>query len=152
MNHSDALPTTAQIRLDRSRDFAEVVGRIWLAAIFLISGIGKIGAYSDTVAYMRSAGLSGELLPLVIVAEILGAMAIIVGYQTRITAFLLAGFTLIAGLVFHQNVGDPNQATHLLKNVAIAGGFLVLTFHGAGAYSLDQRLVKNHALSDEKNA
>jgi putative oxidoreductase len=122
--------------------FSELAGRIFLAAIFLISGLGKIGAYSGTAAYMASVGVPGALLPAVIATEVLGAIAIIVGWKTRISAFLLAGFTLFAGLVFHSNFGDQIQMIMFLKNVAIAGGFLLLAANGAGSLSLDRRLAK----------
>ena len=88
-------------------------------------------------------GVPGALLPLVILLEVGGAIAIIVGWQTRITAFLLAGFTLLAGLIFHSNFADQMQMIMFMKNVAIAGGFLVLVAHGAGALSVDNRLA-NH--------
>lgn len=121
---------------------SELAGRVLLAAIFLISGLGKIGAYSATAAYMASVGVPGALLPAVIAAEILGAIAIIVGWKTRISALLLAGFTLLAGLVFHSDFGDQIQMIMFLKNVAIAGGFLLLVVNGAGALSLDRRFEK----------
>lgn len=122
--------------------FSELAGRIFLAAIFLISGLGKIGAYAGTAAYMASVGVPGALLPAVIAVEVLGAIAIIVGWKTRITAFLLAGFTLLSGVLFHSNFGDQVQMIMFLKNVAITGGFLLLVANGAGALSLDRRLAK----------
>ena len=122
--------------------FSELAGRIFLAAIFLISGLGKIGAYAGTAAYMASAGVPGALLPAVIALEVLGAIAIIVGWKTRITALLLAGFTLLSGVLFHSNFGDQVQMIMFLKNVAITGGFLLLVANGAGALSLDRRLAK----------
>ena len=122
--------------------FSELAGRTFLAAIFLISGLGKLGAYAGTAAYMDSVGVPGALLPAVIAAEVLGAIAIIVGWKTRITALALAGFTLLSGLLFHSNFGDPVQMIMFLKNVAITGGFLLLAANGAGALSLDRRLAK----------
>lgn len=119
---------------------AEVIGRVLLAAIFLISGIGKISAYAGTAGYMASMGVPGALLPLVIATEVLGALAIIVGYRTRVTAFLLAGFTMLAALIFHHNLGDQIQMIMFLKNVAITGGFLLLVVHGAGRWSLDRKV------------
>ena len=118
---------------------AELLGRIMLAAIFLLSGIGKISAYAGTAGYMASMGVPGALLPLVIATEVLGGIAIIVGYRTRITAFLLAGFTLLAALIFHHNLGDQIQMIMFLKNVAITGAFLLLVVHGAGSWSLDHK-------------
>ena len=91
---------------------------------------------------MASAGVPGALLPAVIAVEVLGAIAIIVGWKTRITALLLAGFTLLSGVLFHSNFGDQVQMIMFLKNVAITGGFLLLVANGAGALSLDRRLAK----------
>lgn len=91
------------------QNVAELTGRVLLAAIFLITGVAKIGAYAGTVAYMASLGVPGALLPPVIATEVLGAIAIIVGWKTRVTALLLAGFTLLAGLIFHRNLGDQIQ-------------------------------------------
>lgn len=121
---------------------AELAGRVFLAAVFLISGLGKIGAYTGTAAYMASVGVPGALLPLVIASEVLGALAIIIGWKTRVAAFLLAGFTLLSALIFHSNFADQIQLIMFLKNIAIAGGFLLLVASGAGAFSLDRRSAK----------
>lgn len=118
---------------------ADLTGRIFIAAIFLESGIGKIGGYAGTQGYMESAGVPGMLLPAVIALEIVGAIAIIVGYRTQLVAVLLAGFSLLSALLFHADFGDQMQFISLMKNVAIAGGFLVLAARGAGAWSLDAR-------------
>jgi len=122
-----------------SGTLAELGGRVFLAAIFLLSGLGKIGAYAGTAAYMASMGVPGALLPLVIATEVLGAIAIIIGWRTRIVAFLLAGFTLLSGVIFHSNFADQIQMIMFMKNLAITGGFLLLVAHGAGAWSLDRR-------------
>ena len=117
----------------------ELTGRILLASLFLAAGLSKIGAYAGTVGYMQSVGLPGALLPLVIGLEVLGALALILGFQTRVAAFLLAGFSLVSALVFHSNFGDAMQQILFLKNVSIAGGLLLLVAHGAGPLSIDQR-------------
>jgi putative oxidoreductase len=132
----DASPAGGESSVQR---FAELAARVLLAALFLISGLGKIGEYQATAAVMVSAGVPGELLPIVIALEILGALALIVGWKTRIVSFLLAGFTLLAGVIFHGNLGDPQNQVHLLKNLSIAGGFLLLTVNGAGPLSVDRR-------------
>ena len=119
--------------------FAEFTGRSFLAAIFLISGLGKIGHYAGTQAYMASAGVPGQLLFLVIALEVLGALAIVVGWHTRLVALALAGFSLLAALLFHVNFQEQIQVILFLKNIAIAGGFLLLFVHGAGPWSLDAR-------------
>jgi len=125
------------------KNVVDLVGRILLATIFLLSGINKIGGYAATAGYMAAMGVPGALLPLVILLEIGGALAIIVGWQTRITAFLLAGFTLLAGVIFHSNFADQMQMIMFLKNVAITGGFLVLVAHGAGGLSIDNKVLSH---------
>jgi len=124
--------------MQTTQNFADLSGRILISAIFLVAGLGKIGAYAGTQAYMQAAGVPGALLPLVIALEVLGAVAIIAGYRTRIAAALLAAFSIGAALLFHRG-GDQMQSILLMKNVAIAGGFLFLVARGAGGWSLDAR-------------
>ena len=118
---------------------AAPAGRVLLASLFLLAGLQKIGAYEGTAGYMASQGVPGALLPIVIALEVLGALAIIVGWKTRLVAFMLAGFSLVSAALFHFKPDDAMQMTMFLKNVSIAGGFLLLVAHGAGAYSLDNR-------------
>jgi putative oxidoreductase len=124
------------------QNVSEFAGRSLLAVLFLLSGLGKIGAYAGTAGYMSSLGVPGALLPVVIAVEVLGALAIIVGWKTRVVAFLLAGFSLLTAVIFHNNFGDQIQMIMFLKNVAIAGGYLLLVANGAGALSIDRRLAK----------
>ena len=124
------------------KNVSELAGRILLSGLFLLSGVGKVGAYAATAAYMSSVGVPGVLLPVVIATEVLGAIAIVLGWQTRITAFLLAGYSLLAALVFHANFADQIEMIMFLKNVSIAGGFLLLVANGAGPLSFDRRLAK----------
>lgn len=121
------------------QDISAPVGRVLIALTFVTGGWNKIGGYEGTQAYMDSMGVPGMLLPLVIAVELLGGLAIILGWHTRKAAFLLAGFTLLAGWFFHGNFDDMMQMILFMKNVAIAGGFLMLVAHGAGPYSLDNR-------------
>jgi putative oxidoreductase len=117
--------------------FNSLFGRVALSAIFIISGLGKIAAFAGTQQYMASAGVPGFLLPLVILVEVGGGLLILAGAFTRTTATVLALFTLAAGILFHFNLADQNQFIHLLKNIAIAGGFLTLAAHGPGSISID---------------
>jgi putative oxidoreductase len=121
---------------------AEVAGRFLLGLLFLLSGLGKLGAYASTAAYMSASGVAGALLPAVIVTEILGALAIALGWKTRVVAFLLAGFSLLTAVVFHNNLADQTQLIMFFKNLSIAGGFLLLVANGAGPLSLDRRFAK----------
>jgi putative oxidoreductase len=120
----------------------ELAGRILLAVPFLLSGLGKLGAYGATAAYMSSAGVPGTLLPAVIATEVLGALAIILGWKTRTVAVLLAGFSLLTAITFHRNFADQMQMINFLKNVAIAGGFLLLVANGAGPLSIDRHFAR----------
>jgi putative oxidoreductase len=122
-----------------AQNVSELAGRILLSALFLLSGLGKLGAYAVTAGYMASVGVPSALLPGAIAIEVLGALAIILGWKTRIVAALLAGFTLMTGLIFHSNFGDQVQMIMFLKNVSIAGAFLLLVANGAGPLSLDRR-------------
>lgn len=116
------------------------VARILLAHIFLLSGIGKLGAgYAGTQGYMESMGVSGALLPLVILLEIGGALALIAGFLTRWSALALAAFCIVAALIFHRNFADQMQTIMFMKNFAMAGGLLMLYVHGAGALSVDAK-------------
>ncbi|MCO1335679.1 DoxX family protein [Microbulbifer sp. OS29] len=118
---------------------ADLAGRIGLAAIFLLAGINKIQNYEGSAQYLAYGGLPENLLPLVIVFEIGGALALILGFQTRLVALALAGFSLITAALFHNNFADQMQFLMFFKNLAIAGGFLVVAAHGAGRFSVDQR-------------
>lgn len=118
------------------------IGRIMLGHIFLLAGINKISAYAGTQAYMTSMGVPGMLLPLVIATEILGGLAVILGWQTRWASWALAGFTLIAAIIFHTDFSNQMQSIMFMKNIAITGGLLILAAHGAGTLSLDGRMRK----------
>jgi len=117
----------------------DLAGRILLAALFLIFGIVKLGSYAAIVGYMSSAGVPAILLPFAIALEVLSSLAVILGWKTRVAAALLAGFSVITALIFHNNFADQTQLIMFFKNVSIAGGFLLLVTHGAGPLSLDYR-------------
>ena len=116
---------------------ATLVGRILLAHIFLLSGISKISGYEATAGWMDAMGVPGILLPLVIALEIGGGLALIVGWQTRLAATALAGFSVVTALIFHANLADQMQMIMFMKNFAIAGGLFYITAFGAGTLSLD---------------
>jgi len=118
---------------------SQLVARVFLGHIFLLAGVSKISAYEGTQGYMDAMGVPGMLLPLVILLEVAGGLAIIAGWKTRWTAIALAAFSVVAAAIFHNNFGDQMQMILFMKNIAIAGGFLLLAVHGAGGYSLDNR-------------
>jgi putative oxidoreductase len=119
------------------KEAAALAGRLLLAAIFLHEAYAKLSGYSAAVAYSEAFGVPGLLLPLAIATELGCGLLIIVGYQTRIAALLLAGFCVVTALLFHVKLGNRNELLHFEKDLAIAGGFLVLFAHGAGAWALD---------------
>ncbi len=127
------------------QSIAAPVGRIFISLIFIYSGLGKISGYAGTQGYMEAMGVPGALLPLVIAVEVLGGLAVLLGWHTRVAAFLLAGFSLLSALLFHANVSDHSQMINFMKNIAIAGGFLMIVSQGGGAYSLDNRLKNRSA-------
>jgi putative oxidoreductase len=123
-------------------NYAELAGRVLLAILFLLSGIGKIGAYAATAGYMSSAGVPGALLPVVIATEVLGALAVILGWKSRVVGVLLAGYCVLTAGIFHRNFADQMQMINFLKDISIAGGLLLLAANGAGVISLDRRFAK----------
>src|SRR5512135_3632119 len=94
----------------------ELLGRILIALMFLQSGIGKIGNYVGTSHYMAAKGVPSILLPLVIILEVAGSLAVILGYKTRVFAFALAGFCILTALQFHLNFADQTQSIMFMKN------------------------------------
>jgi len=121
------------------QSLAAPAGRILISLIFIVSGVSKIFSFAGTQGYMEAAGVPGVLLPIVIALEILGGLAIILGWRARIAAFLLAGFALVSGLMFHANFADQIQMIMFMKNLGLAGGFLMIVALGAGPYSIDNR-------------
>lgn len=121
--------------------YSSVIARVLLAHIFVMAGLSKMGgaAYAGTQGYMESMGVPGMLLPLVILLEAGGGLALIIGWQTRWASYALAGFSVLAAIIFHSNLADQMQMILFMKNLAITGGLLLIAEHGAGAYSLDNR-------------
>ena len=120
--------------------FAAPTGRLLLAMMFLMSGLSKIGNYAGTQGYMEAMGVPGALLPLAIALEVLGGLAIILGWQTKIVSVALAGFCVVSAVIFHNDFSNQSEMISFMKNVTIAGGFLLLVAHGPGAYALDNRV------------
>lgn len=119
---------------------AQLCARLLMSAIFIVSGASKAGAYAATQGYMESAGVPGALLPAVIALEIGAGLALVLGWQTRISAFLLAGFSILSAFIFHGDFGDQMQSILFMKNLAMAGGLLMVVANGAGSWSVDAQL------------
>ncbi|WP_296242876.1 MULTISPECIES: DoxX family protein [unclassified Psychrobacter] len=125
--------------MDKLQALSAPIGRLFLSMIFIFSGFTKITGYAATQGYMESMGVPGMLLPLVIAVELFGGLAILFGFKARFVAILLVGFNIISALIFHQFWIDESQMNPFMKNIAMAGGFLMIFAHGAGAYSIDNR-------------
>ncbi|MGP5175624.1 DoxX family protein [Psychrobacter immobilis] len=123
--------------MDNLQALSAPIGRLFLSMIFIFSGFTKITGYAATQGYMESMGVPGMLLPLVIAVELLGGIAILLGFKARLVAILMAGFSVVSALLFHQFWIDESQMNPFMKNIAMAGGFLMIFAHGAGAYSID---------------
>lgn len=119
--------------------YTELAARVLLGHIFLLAGINKIPAYEGTAAYMEAMGVPGMLLPFVIFLEIVASLMVILGFKTKIASVALAGFTLVAAALFHSDFSDQMQMILFMKNLAIAGGLLLLVSYGGGALSLDRK-------------
>lgn len=119
------------------QNFLSLIGRLGLSLIFILSGIGKLTAYQATAKLLVAHGLPPGLLPLVIFAELGGGLAVLCGLLTRWAAVGLFVYTLLAAMIFHSNFADHEQWINFMKNLAIAGGFLVLAVRGAGGLSID---------------
>lgn len=116
-----------------------LAGRTLLSVIFILAGWQKITGYAATVDYMQAFGVPAALLPLAIFVELGGGLAILFGVFSRFAASALAGFSIAAGAIFHANFADDVQMVLFLKNLALAGGLLVLFANGPGAWAINDR-------------
>jgi putative oxidoreductase len=131
---------------DKLQNPLALAGRLLLAVLFLPAGIGKLTGFAGTVGYISSVGLPMPQVAaaLALAVEIVGGVALIAGYGTRLAAIVLAAFTLVASFFFHNYwavPADQQLVPQLLffKNIAVVGGLLTLAAWGAGAWSMDAR-------------
>lgn len=122
-------------------DLLASAGRVFLAAIFVLSGVSKLADPTGTIAYITSAGLPAPSLAYgaAVAVELVGGLLLIAGIRTRIVASAIAAFSLAAAFGFHANLADQNQFIHFFKNVALAGGLLQVTAFGSGRFGFDRR-------------
>ena len=118
----------------------EVIGRIFLSALFLFNGIAKILYYEGTIEYMENFGVPDYLITPAIIIEIVFPTLLIIGYKTRLSAIVLALFTILLAVIFHTDFSNQIQLTQFLKNFAIAGGFIIIFVYGPDKYSIDYML------------
>ncbi len=118
-----------------------LIARALLGLLFVVAGLGKLGDVSGFAGYMASGGVPAFLAWPVVLFEIIGGLALIVGVQTRIAAWALGAFCVVAGVLYHFEPANQMQMTQLLKNLGLAGGYLLLGMQGAGAWSVDAKLL-----------
>ncbi|EJF29615.1 MULTISPECIES: DoxX family protein [Enterobacteriaceae] len=128
--------------MKKLEDFGVLVARILMPILFITAGWGKITGYAGTQQYMEAMGVPGALLPLTILLEFGGGLAILFGFLTRTTALITALFTVLTAFLFHSNFAEGVNSIMFMKNFTIAGGYLLLAVFGPGAISLDRVLNK----------
>ncbi|WP_413043497.1 DoxX family protein [Pseudomonas sp. YJ42] len=140
MTHSIAGSSTTHNATAASASTA-LAGRVLLSAIFILSGLSKVSAPAGMIGYIESVGLPfpALALTLAILIELVGGIALVLGYRTRLVAAGLALFSVVTALAFHHQLGDQNQFIHFFKNLAMAGGLLQVVAFGGGRFSLDAR-------------
>jgi putative oxidoreductase len=129
--------------MKKLEDIGILVARILMPILFISAGWGKITGYAGTQQYMEAMGVPGALLPLTILLEFGGGLAILFGLLTRTTALITAIFTVLTAILFHSNFAEGMNSLMFMKNMTIAGGYLLLALTGPGAISIDRLLKKN---------
>ena len=120
----------------------DLVGRVFISLVFLLSGINKIGNYEGSVGWMETFGMPGIFLIPAIILEIVAPILIIIGYKVKIAAALLSVFCIVTALIFHTDFSNQMQFVSFMKNIALAGGFLFLVINGTKDFSLERKLSK----------
>ena len=123
-------------------NIADLAGRILISTLFLVNGIFKIDNYDGTIGWMEGFGMPGLLLIPAIILELVGPVLIIIGYKTKLAAGLLSLFCIATAVIFHNDFTNQMQFTSFLKNIALAGGFLILFVNGAKDLSIDNNFKK----------
>jgi len=141
MSHSSATTRIPGGSLSGVLTITPLFGRLLLSAIFILSGVSKVAAPAATIGYIESVGLPFAQLgfAIAVLVEIVGGAALVLGYRARLTAAILAAFTVTAAVAFHSDLADQNQFIHFFKNIAMTGGLLQVVAFGAGSFSLDAR-------------
>jgi putative oxidoreductase len=120
------------------KDFAPLITRLFLAAMFIPAGLSKTGDVAGLAGYIASGGLPGFLAWPTIVFEILLGLSMLIGFQARIMALLGAGFCVATAVLYHNNFADMIQMQAFFKNLGVAGAFLMIFAHGAGKLAVDK--------------
>lgn len=124
--------------MQQLQNFAPLIARLFIGGFFLLSGLGKLGDVAGFTGYLTSGGLPAFLAWPAILFEIAVGLAMIAGFRVHLVALAGAAFSVVAALLYHNNLADQMQMIMFFKNFAIAGGFLMIFAHGAGAYAVDK--------------
>lgn len=124
--------------MEKLNIYLPVVARVLIAVLFLLAGFGKTADVAGTAGYIASVGLPGFLAWPAIIFEITVGVLLVVGWHTRMVGLVGAAFCIVTAALFHNNFADQMQMINFLKNLAIAGGFLMLAANGAGKFALDK--------------
>ncbi len=127
--------------MNNLQPWTSLLGRIFLSAVFIKSGIGKIFGGAGTQQYMESSGVPGWLLIPTIIVLLVGGLSVLVGYQARYGALALVGFLIQATLIFHNIFIDPTQEIAFMKNLGLMGGLLMIASFGPGRISFDEKSI-----------
>ena len=117
----------------------DLIGRVFISLVFLLSGFNKIGNYEGTVGWMESLGMPGIFLIPAIALEIIAPISIIIGYKVKISATLLSLFCIATAFIFHNDFSNQMEFISFMKNIGLAGGFLFLVVNGTKDFSLDKK-------------
>ena len=120
----------------------DLLGRLMLAALFLNDGWTVVNNYGATAEYLSQFDVPPLMLIPALILQVVGGLLVAVGWNTRLAALALSFFCISTALIFHNQFDDPNEVIQFWKDLAIAGGFIILAAHGAGAFSLDSYLKK----------
>ena len=120
-------------------NLVDLISRIFLSLVFLINSYAKITNIDGTIGWMEMYGLPGFFIYPAIILELVAPLLILIGYKTRLSAFLLSGFCLLTAIIFLTDFGSQSEINNFLKNIGLAGGFLLLAANGPRAFSLDNK-------------
>jgi putative oxidoreductase len=140
--------------MTKQTDTIALIGRIFIAVLFLLSGLGKLAAPAATQAYISAMGLPAPVLAYYgsMAVELIGSVLLIVGFRIRAVAVAMAVFTLLTAVFFHRNFADQNQMIHFFENIAITGGLIQVAAFGGGRFVLDRLVGRTEPPSDTRLA
>ena len=120
----------------------DLIARIFISLLFLINGYSKVIYFDGTISWMESYGLPGFFIYPAILLEIIAPLLLIIGYKTKISSVMLAGFCIVTALIFLNDFSEQSQLNGFFKNIGLSAGFLFLAINGSKKFSLDYKLAK----------